>query len=123
MGELGGRPKCYQRHVGQAIGCDNDTHSIDMATDDVSTELIADFQGAFEINASSRLPASDRRDAQRLGTRIGGEPAAVAVLATRHDSEAHTAAGDRGTDDNAGRIVAACDGKAHKILPRAARPP
>src|SRR5262245_2732326 len=88
-----------------------------MPGDDVSTELIADLERAFEIDARAPLPTAHRGRPQRLGGGIDGEPGAVALLAARDHGQAHATAGDRGADADGLRIIATGDLETGEPLP------
>src|SRR5262245_6624007 len=87
-----------------------------MAGDDMSAELVADPEGALEIDAYPASPPADRGHTQRLGGGIDGEPAAVAVASPPDHSQAHAAAGDGGADVDGIGIVAAGDPQAGESL-------
>src|SRR5262245_13249686 len=80
-----------------------------MTGHDVPTELIADLERTFALDARSPLPTADRGHPQRLGGGVDGEPGTVALLAARDHGQAHAAAGDRGADVDCLRIIATGD--------------
>src|SRR5262249_1548363 len=68
----------------------------DVAGDEVPAELVADLEGALEVDPGAVPPGSRGRQAQRLGRGVGCEPCALALHARAHDGKADPGAGDRG---------------------------
>src|SRR5579883_891873 len=67
---------------------------VDMAQHDMAAELVAEPQGAFEVDLHAGAPGADRRPRHGLGGGGGGEP----VRPLLDDGEADPRAGDRGAD-------------------------
>src|SRR5262249_11906698 len=97
------------RHVGQILARSHGCDTVGMPGDDVPTELIADLERTFEIDARAPLPTAHRGRPQRLGGGVDREPGAVALLAARYHGQAYAAAGDRGADVDGLRIIATGD--------------
>src|SRR5207244_3461693 len=74
-----------------------------------------DLERALEIDACPGSPAPDGGHPQRLGRRICGKPAAARLSAARHGGQAHSVAGDGGTDLDGLGIIAASNGETDEV--------
>src|SRR5207253_2659986 len=99
----------HARHLGVIIALDQRGEPVDVSGNDVSAELVADLERPLEIDARAMAPAADRGDAQCFRRGIDREPGAAILLTNADHCHAHARAGDRGTFDNRGALVAAGD--------------
>ena len=72
--------------------------AVDMAADHVAAKLVADPQGALEIDLRPLAPAAERGHRKRLRADVEGEPRALAERFDGDDGQAHAGVGDRGAD-------------------------
>ena len=86
-----------------------------MAADQMAAELVADSEGALEVDAASRAPLPKRRHRQRLGAHVEGDRRTARVQLDTDHSEAGPGIADRGPDGNRSRVVGAGDPEASQV--------
>ena len=79
----GRRAQREPRHVGQVLARENFGDAVDMAGDDMAAQLVAELEGAFEIDAGAVAPAADSGQPQRFGRGVDRKPGAAVLLAGR----------------------------------------
>ncbi len=91
------------------LALDDPSHAVDMAENQVTAQFRAHGQGTFQVEPGAGRPLRDSRQGQRLGSRFHLEPGAFGIPALGGNGMTGPAAGNRGADVDAVRIVGGPD--------------
>ena len=112
-----GRLEREPHRLGLGPPLDDPSDPVDMPQDEVPTHLVAEPQGAFEVDGRALPPLTDGRASKGFGRNLCRKRARL----DGDDAEACARAGDRSADRDRGRVERGGDG--HFEYLAAAQPP